>query len=110
MILYLTRTNSKMERYLDMLRFYTRVFGAFMKNALLFSLRTNTFEECVFTFLFDLAKSDILFVKILQAVSYSYDFMDENMHRKITTYTDNAPYDDNDIDIESLHDIYNNGL
>ncbi len=99
-----------MKRYINMLGFYMRVFGAFVKNAFLLSFVTVTLETSMFTFLFDLAKSDILFVKILQAVSYSYDFMDEKMHRKITAYTDNAPYDDNDIDNESLLDIYKNGF
>ena len=48
--------------------------------------------------LVDLAKTDIIFVKVLQAISFNGNFIDKNIHDQITQFSDNVPYDISDID------------
>ena len=45
-----------------------------------------------------LAKTDIIFVKVLQAISFNGNFIDKNIHDQITQFSDNVPYDISDID------------
>lgn len=46
----------------------------------------------------EMAKTDIIFVKVLQAISFNGNFIDKNIHDRITQYSDNVPYDISDID------------
>lgn len=48
--------------------------------------------------LLDIAKTDIIFVKIIQAIAFNGNFIDKNIHDQITQFSDNVPYDLSDID------------
>jgi predicted unusual protein kinase regulating ubiquinone biosynthesis (AarF/ABC1/UbiB family) len=74
-----------------------------------FFMRVST-DVAIFNFLLDLTKTDILFVKILQAVSYSYKCIDDDMQKEITKYTDSVPYTEDDIDQQSLQEVSKNGF
>jgi len=48
--------------------------------------------------LVEMAKTDVIFVKVLQAISFNGNFIDKNVHDRITHFSDNVPYDISDID------------
>tara|TARA_Y100000816_G_scaffold289836_1_gene277155 strand:+ start:19420 stop:20655 length:1236 start_codon:yes stop_codon:yes gene_type:complete len=41
----------------------------------------------------------------MQAICYNHNFIDSTLHDKITTFTDNVPYDSSDIDYDELDRI-----
>jgi len=52
-----------------------------------------------------LVKINILFVKFFQAFALNNNFIDTNINEKLLKYMDNAPYEDSDIDYETLEKI-----
>ena len=50
--------------------------------------------------LIELAKTDIIFVKVLQAISFNGNFIDKTIHDQITQFSDNVPHDTSDIDYD----------
>ena len=50
-----------------------------------------------------LAKVNILYVKIFQAVALNNRFIDEKMNNRLLKFTDNAPWSINDIDFDALY-------
>jgi len=64
---------------------------------------TNTSNTSMFIdMLSDMAKTDVIFVKILQSLAFNENFIDEHLHDQITQFTDNVPYDESDIDYNSV--------
>ena len=49
-----------------------------------------------------LAKKSVLYVKIFQAISLNNHFIDDETNNELLKFTDNAPYDKNDIDFNFL--------
>ena len=78
--------------------FYMRLFYAITTSGLSYICIHQNNEIFISNILTNLANTDVLFVKILQAVSYSYDFINKDIHEKITDFTDNAPYTEEDVD------------
>ena len=64
----------------------------------------NKFVE---EFCINMANTDVLFVKIIQAISYSNSVIGEGQHENLTKYTDNVPYSNGDINYELLNSITN---
>jgi len=58
--------------------------------------------------LMELAKTDIIFVKVLQAIAFNGSFIDKNIHDQITQFSDNVPYDISDIDYNVIKRILSN--
>jgi predicted unusual protein kinase regulating ubiquinone biosynthesis (AarF/ABC1/UbiB family) len=54
---------------------------------------------------FSLAKLNILYVKIFQAFALNKNLIDDNLNNKLIQFTDNAPYNEDDIDLEQLDEI-----
>ena len=52
-----------------------------------------------------LASINILYVKLFQAFALNNNFIDDETNNKLLKFTDNAPWDYNDIDYETLHSI-----
>lgn len=52
-----------------------------------------------------LAKKNILYVKMFQAISLNNNLIDGAMNNELLKYTDSAPYTDEDIDEDLLRDI-----
>lgn len=55
-------------------------------------------SELFINMLIEIAKTDIICVKIIQAIAFNGNFIDKNIHDQITQFSDNVPYDTSDID------------
>ena len=81
--------------------FYYRIISVCVSCSLQYILHSYTSANNVSFFvdmLVEMAKTDVIFVKILQAISFNGKFIDKNMHDQITQFSDNVPYDTSDID------------
>ena len=58
--------------------------------------------------LLEIAKTDIIFVKVLQAIAFNGNFIDKNIHDQITQFSDNVPYDTSDIDYNVIMKMFTN--
>jgi hypothetical protein len=54
-----------------------------------------------------LASSNILYVKIFQAIALNNSLIDEKMNNQLLKFTDNAPWNYNDINFEELIEVTN---
>jgi predicted unusual protein kinase regulating ubiquinone biosynthesis (AarF/ABC1/UbiB family) len=52
-----------------------------------------------------LAESNILYVKIFQAIALNYNLIDDRINDELLKYTDNAPWDKSEIDMNSLYHL-----
>jgi predicted unusual protein kinase regulating ubiquinone biosynthesis (AarF/ABC1/UbiB family) len=52
-----------------------------------------------------LVNSNILYVKIFQAIALNYNLIDERINEELMKYTDNAPWDKNEIDFDTLYKL-----
>jgi len=58
--------------------------------------------------LIEMSKTDVLFVKILQAISFNGNFIDSDVHARVTQFADNVPYDISDIDFTAIKTVIKN--
>jgi len=54
-------------------------------------------SEVFMDMLIELSKTDIICVKVIQAIAFNGKFIDKKIHDKITQFSDNVPYDISDI-------------
>lgn len=54
-----------------------------------------------------LAKINILYVKVFQAIALNNSLIDDKINNRLLKFTDNAPWDDNDIELGDLLKIIN---
>ena len=72
---------------------------------------TRDYSRFIDNLSFRLAKINILYVKVFQAVALNSSFIDENTNNRLLKYTDNAPWTEKDIDMQLLHQVSSeNGL
>lgn len=72
---------------------------------------TRDYNRFIDKLSFRLAKINILYVKVFQAVALNSSFIDENTNNRLLKYTDNAPWTEKDIDMKLLHQVASeNGL
>jgi predicted unusual protein kinase regulating ubiquinone biosynthesis (AarF/ABC1/UbiB family) len=72
---------------------------------------TKDYNRFIDNLSFRLAKINILYVKVFQAVALNSSFIDENTNSRLLKYTDNAPWTEKDIDMKLLHQVASeNGL
>ena len=91
------------------IQFYKRLSLASIKHFLCYLFVPHLKKSEAFTdLLLELAKTDVLFVKVIQAISFNYNFLDADLHAKITQFSDNVPYDADDIDIVTLDAVSRN--
>jgi len=86
----------------SVVQFYGRVVYCTFMHGFHHLFVESNFEKMVSNILMDLAVTDVLFTKVLQALSYNYQFIDETMHNKITSFTDNVPYSVDDVDEDAI--------
>uniref|UniRef100_A0A6C0LFJ8 ABC1 atypical kinase-like domain-containing protein n=1 Tax=viral metagenome TaxID=1070528 RepID=A0A6C0LFJ8_9ZZZZ len=53
----------------------------------------------------ELAKKNILYVKVFQAISFNINFIDESLNTELLTFTDCVPYCEEDVDFILLEKI-----
>jgi predicted unusual protein kinase regulating ubiquinone biosynthesis (AarF/ABC1/UbiB family) len=87
------------------IRFYYRisyvVIAYSIQHLLFYSTTSDTSDDKSSFFvdmLIEMAKTDVIFVKVLQAISFNGNFIDKDVHDRITQFSDNVPYDTLDID------------
>lgn len=54
-----------------------------------------------------LASINILYVKVFQAIALNNSLIDDNVNNKLLKFTDNAPWNYNDINFEELNEVSN---
>lgn len=52
-----------------------------------------------------LVNSNVLYVKIFQAIALNYNLIDERINEELMKYTDNAPWDRKEIDFDTLYKL-----
>ena len=65
----------------------------------------RNYKEFICNVVTKLAKKSVLYVKIFQAISLNNHFIDDETNNELLKFTDNAPYDKNDIDLEFICNI-----
>ena len=85
--------------------FYYRIGYAIMSNIIQYikmGLTSTEYVDNNMTSIFiktllDIAKTDVIFVKVLQSIAFNGNFIDKKIHNQITQFSDNVPYDISDI-------------
>ena len=88
--------------------FYYRIGYAIMSNIIQYikmGLTSTEYVDNNMTSIFiktllDIAKTDVIFVKVLQSIAFNGNFIDKKIHNQITQFSDNVPYDISDIDYD----------
>lgn len=68
-------------------------------------LHQENYSEFIRSVAKTLAKKNILYVKMFQAISLNNNLIDGAMNNELLKYTDSAPYTDEDIDEDLLCEI-----
>lgn len=66
------------------------------------------YEKMINNITHRLASLNILYVKIFQAIALNNNFIDDKINNQLLKFTDNAPYNYNDIDYKNLENICKN--
>lgn len=95
--------------------FYYRISYVFMLSIIQYinmcitsPVHTNNNNTIFIDMLLEIAKTDIIFVKVLQAIAFNGNFIDKNIHDQITQFSDNVPYDTSDIDYNVIMKMLTN--
>jgi predicted unusual protein kinase regulating ubiquinone biosynthesis (AarF/ABC1/UbiB family) len=83
---------------IDILLFYYRVISTVSTNAFLWWFMRNDYGAFIRKTTMTLVKTDVLFVKIIQALSNSHELLDKEMDNELMRYTDRVPYNEEDCD------------
>lgn len=83
---------------IDILLFYYRVISTVFINAFLWLFMTNDYGAFIRGTTITLVKTDVLFVKIIQALSNSHEILDKELDNELMRYTDRVPYNEEDCD------------
>ena len=88
---------------------FAQIFWIIIKQMVLFLTHFNktTFQINIFK---DLAKVNIFYVKIFQAISSSSNLFNSKVMDALIEYTDNAPYTDYDIDYSFIGELEENNI
>lgn len=77
-------------------------FGGSLIYYLFEYLWNNNYKQFIFNIVNIITKSNILHVKLFQAISLDNNFIDETLHAELLQYTDSVPYTEDDIDYDTL--------
>ncbi len=88
---------------------FAQIFWILLKQMVYFLLHFNktTFQINIFK---DLAKVNIFYVKIFQAIPSSSNLFNRKVMDSLVEYTDNAPYTDYDIDYSFVGELEENNI
>jgi len=81
--------------------FLFRVFSIFLLEGLFYFVY-HDYPSFINRLTQQLAKINILYVKIFQAIALNNQFIDEKTNEQLMNFTDNAPWSLEDIDLESI--------
>uniref|UniRef100_A0A6C0B1A6 ABC1 atypical kinase-like domain-containing protein n=1 Tax=viral metagenome TaxID=1070528 RepID=A0A6C0B1A6_9ZZZZ len=63
---------------------------------------SRKYSQCIYHISHGLAKRNILYVKLFQAISLNNQFIDEEINNQLLQYTDSAPYSVDDVNCELI--------
>ena len=63
---------------------------------------SNDFDDFIEMLTYRLAKVNILYVKIFQAIALNNKLIDERINQQLLRFTDHAPWSENDVDANTL--------
>lgn len=86
------------------LYFFLQLFFVFSSEVLYFRVHRSN-ETYVDRLLLRLSKTNILYIKLFQAIALNNNLISEETNKKLLSFTDNAPYTDADIDFHSLLEV-----
>jgi len=81
------------------------LFHHYYSNSISKSNSNSNYSQFIKKISRRLANKNILYVKIFQAISLNTKFIDETINNELLKYTDNAPYDETDIDWKTIIDV-----
>ena len=90
---------------IDILLFYYRVISAVSTNAFTWWFMKNDYGAFIRNTTMTLVKTDVLFVKIIQALSNSHELLDKEMDNELIRYTDRVPYNEEDCNRDIIQYI-----
>ena len=65
----------------------------------------KNYEKCIQNLTRRLSLKNILYVKIFQAIALNNNMIDDETNNSLLKFTDNVPWSNNDIDLETLIDL-----
>jgi len=87
--------------------FYIRLSFSFLTTGLYTMYTDKCFRSFFMRFCMSMARTDVLFVKMLQAISYNNNFIDIKVHDTITNFTDEVPHSVLDYDYRTISYVKN---
>jgi len=63
------------------------------------------YHKTVRSFAHNLAKRNILYVKLFQAIAFHEQYLDDKLNQELLTFTDSVPYGSEDEDLSTLLDV-----
>ena len=84
--------------------FLFRVFSIFLLEGLFYFINRD-YSSFINRLTDQLAKINILYVKIFQAIALNNQFIDERTNEQLMNFTDHAPWSQNDVDLESIANL-----
>ena len=84
--------------------FINRIILVFCYEYIIYCIY-NDYKNMIIKLTNHLSMENILYVKMFQAIALNNTWIDEELNQYLLKFTDNAPYDNNDIDWETIEYI-----
>ena len=97
-----------MNLFFDNVLFYYRIVSTIVKNGFYYGIIEPSYSKFIKNTAIDLVSTDILFVKIIQAIANCRDLLDDATCSDLMQYTDRVPYTHEDYNREVISHIINN--
>ena len=93
-----------MKKEIKCLLFFLNVFFIFCKEYVMYFINGD-FTLFIERLAIGLSSINILCVKIFQAIALNNSLIDESTNNKLLQFTDNAPWNYSDVELDNLHEI-----
>ena len=90
------------------IRLYLSASYILSKETIRYKCNGYTYNEYIKQLVLQMSRENIFFIKFFQAVcTTSHPLLTDDLAQYLNTFTDNAPYTDSEIDVESLERLIN---
>lgn len=100
-------TNINLKKFFNNCKFIFKIFQIFITEYFCYLSTYSNYSRFIKNVSIRLAKENILFVKVFQAIALNNNLIDENINKELLEFTDSVPYSEEDIDILLLQEIQN---
>lgn len=97
-----------MNRFFDNVSFYYRIVSTVIRNGFYYGIIDPSYIKFIKNTATELVATDVLFVKIIQALANCHELLDEDTGNELMMYTDRVPYTHDDYDTEIINHIIDN--